>query len=279
MSASRIYAEGVRRAVIALIAMLVVAVSLAAPAAADETTPPAETTTQPAAEPTPPAEPPVVPPETPPAEAPPAETPPPAARIPLRIGEIGWRVAKVQERLEWLGYSIYQGNIDNRKYGQSTSTAVTKFQSKFGLRPNGVVGQNTWDKLASVAGKVGKLPSGCLRERTICIDKSQRLVRLVDKGKVLITMDARFGFPGAETNEGTFRVHFKSRDHTSSAYRTWMPFALFFSGGQAVHYSPYFARDGYAGASHGCVNLRDFKGAQWLFDHASVGTRVYVYWS
>ncbi len=122
-----------------------------------------------------------------------------------------------------------------------------------------------------------RLPKSCLGQRTICIDKSQRLVRLVEKDKVVLTLDARFGFPGAETHEGTFSVHFKSRDHTSSLYRTWMPFALFFSGGQAVHYSPYFTRDGYNGASHGCVNLRDFDRARWLFDRVPVGTRVYVY--
>ena len=49
------------------------------------------------------------------------------------------------------------------------------------------------------------------------------------------------------------------------------------SGGQAIHYSPYFARDGYNGASHGCVNLRDFKAAEWLFDRVPMGTRVHVY--
>ena len=52
---------------------------------------------------------------------------------------------------------------------------------------------------------------------------------------------------------------------------------MFFSGGQAVHYSPYFARDGYNGGSHGCVNLRDYEGAQWLFDHTPTGSRVVVY--
>jgi lipoprotein-anchoring transpeptidase ErfK/SrfK len=82
---------------------------------------------------------------------------------------------------------------------------------------------------------------------------------------------------GLETREGSFRVHMKSRDHTSSLYRTWMPFALFFAGGQAVHYSPYFDRDGYNGASHGCVNLRDIKAAEWLFDRVPIGTRVHVY--
>ena len=114
--------------------------------------------------------------------------------------------------------------------------------------------------------RVGRLPKGCLGERAICIDKAQRLVRLVEKGEVVLTLDARFGFVGAETREGTFRIQRKSRDHTSSLYRTWMPFALFFSGGQAVHYSPVLRPDGYNGASHGCVNLRDFDRARWLFD-------------
>jgi hypothetical protein len=183
----------------------------------------------------------------------------------------------VQERLGWLGYEIREGNLANERMGESTTAAVRRFQSKFGFHPTGTVGLGTYDLLVAVAGKVGRLPRGCLGERTICIDKTQRLVRLVEKGEVVLTLDARFGFVGAETNEGTFRVHFKSRDHVSSLYRTWMPFALFFSGGQAVHYSPYFARDGYDGASHGCVNLRDYDRARWLFDRVPVGTRVHVY--
>ena len=199
------------------------------------------------------------------------------SRLPLRTGATGWRVRKVQERLQWLGYEIYRGNIDNERVGESTAAAVEEFQAKFGMRASGVVGSRTWARLADVSGKVGRLPKSCLGERTICIDKAQRLVRLVEKDRVVLTLDARFGFVGAETREGTFRIHFKSRDHTSSLYRTWMPFALFFSGGQAVHYSPYFARDGYRGASHGCVNLRDFDRARWLFDRVPLGTRVHVY--
>ena len=104
-------------------------------------------------------------------------------------------------------------------------------------------------------------------------------LRRVDRtiADLMTTLDARFGFTGAETREGTFHVTRKSRDHVSSLYRTSMPFAMFFSGGQAVHYSPYFARDGYNGGSHGCVNLRDYDGARWLFDHVPLGTTVYVY--
>lgn len=197
--------------------------------------------------------------------------------IPLRAGAVGWRVQRVQERLTWLGYGVSEGNLVNERVGESTTEAVKSFQSKFGFRPTGVVGPGTYELLDAIAGKVGRVPKGCLGERAICIDKAQRLVRLVEKGEVVLTLDARFGFVGAETREGTFRVQRKSRDHTSSLYRTWMPFALFFSGGQAVHYSPYFARDGYNGGSHGCVNLRDFDRARWLFDRVPVGTQVHVY--
>jgi lipoprotein-anchoring transpeptidase ErfK/SrfK len=56
-----------------------------------------------------------------------------------------------------------------------------------------------------------------------------------------------------------------------------MPYAMFFSGGQAVHYSPDFAARGYNGASHGCVNVRNLAGIQSLFAQARVGDKVIVY--
>lgn len=56
-----------------------------------------------------------------------------------------------------------------------------------------------------------------------------------------------------------------------------MPYAMFFSGGQAVHYSADFAARGYTGASHGCVNVRDRAGIAALFDTVKKGTKVVVY--
>ena len=97
----------------------------------------------------------------------------------------------------------------------------------------------------------------CLTGRTLCIDKSSNSLRWVVDGDVMVTLDVRFGREGMETREGQFAVSYKSRDHVSSIYDTSMPFAMFFSGGQAVHYSPDFAANGYNGASHGCVNVRD----------------------
>jgi hypothetical protein len=263
----------------AVLLATVVALLAAVPAHADEPAPVSPTApASPSADPAPPVETPAA--ETPPAETPPAESPPTVAapsQLPLREGATGWRVREVQERLAWLGYAIFEGNVATERMGASTVAAVERFQSKFGYRPTGVVSTGTWDLLKEMSGEAGRLPKACLGQRTICIDKTQRLVRLVEKDRTVLTLDARFGFEAAATREGTFRVHMKSRDHTSSLYRTWMPFALFFSGGQAVHYSPYFARDGYNGASHGCVNLRDFDRARWLFDRVQMGTRVHVY--
>jgi lipoprotein-anchoring transpeptidase ErfK/SrfK len=125
----------------------------------------------------------------------------------------------------------------------------------------------------------GPLDARCLTGRALCVDKSSRTLRWVVDGQVLRTVDVRFGASYTPTREGLFHVGWKSRDHVSKLYHSSMPFAMFFSGGQAVHYSSDFAARGYAGASHGCVNVRDYEGVKWLFDHVQVGDKVVIYWS
>ena len=136
------------------------------------------------------------------------------------------------------------------------------------------------EKLEKLAEPVGILPLRCTeKKKSICIDKTTRLLRYVVNGKVAMVTDARFGAPGMETGEGIFSVHEKSFNHVSSRYHTWMPRAMFFNGDEAVHYSPDFASVGYLRGSHGCVGVRDMEKATWLFGQVPVGTRVYVYWS
>ena len=96
-------------------------------------------------------------------------------------------------------------------------------------------------------------------------------------GKAQLTMDVRFGAVGTPTREGSFSIQRKERTWTSTIYHSKMPYSMFFSGGQAVHYSSDFAARGYAGASHGCVNVRDYDGIRWLFDRVQVGDKVIVY--
>ena len=121
------------------------------------------------------------------------------------------------------------------------------------------------------------VPRACKVETTICIDTTFLALRYVREGKVIRTMDIRFGAPRGPTDLGEFRVYRLGRHHRSSDFGTSMPYSLFYNGAESIHYSQYFRRDGYNGASHGCVNLRDFQAAAWLFRNSPVGTRVYVY--
>jgi lipoprotein-anchoring transpeptidase ErfK/SrfK len=212
----------------------------------------------------------------PPEVAKPAKTPTPLT-LPLKEGQRGARIGVLHERLTWLGANVSAESLTLDRFGKSTTTAVRSMQVKYGLRPTGVVDEGTWKTLARVAGKPGTLPQRCRTGIVLCIDKTAKVVRLVRDGSVRMTLDARFGKAGYETREGTFRVTRKSRDHTSNTYYVWMPFALFFAGGQAVHYSPTFRRIGHVSGSHGCVNLRDIDDARALFDQVPVGSPVVVY--
>ncbi len=115
------------------------------------------------------------------------------------------------------------------------------------------------------------------RGRVLCIDKTRDKLYYVKNGKVIKTMDARFGCASTRTREGTFRVFRKRRYTISSLYHTPMPYSMFFSGGQAVHYSSDFARRGYAGCSHGCVNIRAKAKLRYVFNRIRLGDRVVVY--
>ncbi|WP_156869442.1 L,D-transpeptidase [Sporichthya polymorpha] len=134
--------------------------------------------------------------------------------------------------------------------------------------------------LVAMPTEASARPAACNTGTVICVNKSTRQLALVVNGRTAIVMSARFGSVsrGLPTREGLFRVYWKNRNHVSSLYGTAMPFAMFFSGGQAIHYSSDFARNGYNGASHGCINTRDYAATQALFNAAPTGTKVYIHW-
>ena len=127
------------------------------------------------------------------------------------------------------------------------------------------------------------LPAGidsrCMTGRVICVDKTQRVLRWMVDGQIRLTMDARFGSPDYPTEEGSFSVYKKVYDDWSIQFDAPMQMSLYYYGGEAVHYSETFARDGYNGASHGCVNTRSWGGQTQLFNEAQIGDRVVIYWS
>ncbi len=211
----------------------------------------------------------------------------------LGPGDQGDEVRDLQARLRQVAWL---SSAPDGVFGDLTTVAVSGFQAKREVPVTGEVDRRTLDRLlamttaptgAELSGAVsdpaattpGTLDPRCLTGRVMCVDKSTSTLRWVVDGDVLSTMDARFGGPTTATREGAFSVSSMSRDHVSSLYDTSMPFAMFFSGGQAVHYSPDFASVGYAGTSHGCVNIRDYQAVAALFDQVQIGDAVVVYWS
>lgn len=204
-------------------------------------------------------------------------------------GSTGDGVKDVQARLKQIGW--YSPKIDG-VYGAMTVEAVRGFQAKRQIPVTGEVDQRTKDRLYGMTRKpttdelnnvvraetsTMTLDDRCLTGRVICISKAQRRLAWVIDGRIIDTMSVRFGSELTPTRNGVFSVYWKSKNHVSSLYDTPMPYALFFSGGQAVHYSADFARNGYNGASHGCVNVRDKAAVAALFDAAKVGDKVVVY--
>lgn len=236
-----------------------------------------------------------VPGATTPAPSTAAPTSPSSSRAPVvnapgvlwRRGDSGPGVREVQARLretEWL----FDGPTGT--YDDLTERAVSGFQGKRGLPRTGAMDTVTWRRLVAMSHEpgtwdlylMGGQPAGapdprCLTGRVLCIDKTSRTLRWMIDGRTVSTMAVRFGATGTPTRNGVFHVYWKSRHHWSTLYDSSMPYAMFFSGGQAVHYSYDFAARGYAGGSHGCVNVRDGTAIAALYGQVRDGDKVVVH--
>jgi peptidoglycan hydrolase-like protein with peptidoglycan-binding domain len=212
----------------------------------------------------------------------------PASRILWSSGDRGAEVRELQARLRQVQW-LYQGPTGT--YDASTTAAVRGFQGKRGLPQTGSTDSVTWRRLLGMTREPGKwdlYASGgqpaarpdprCMTGRVMCISKTSRTLRWMIDGRTVSTMEVRFGTEYTPTREGVFDVYFKSRHHVSTLYDSPMPYAMFFSGGQAVHYSENFAATGYYGGSHGCVNVRDKGKISALFSQVRNGDKVVVYW-
>jgi hypothetical protein len=222
----------------------------------------------------------------------PSATPSAPAAAPAAVlwsrGDSGRDVRELQARLRQVAW-LYDGPTGS--YDDLTERAVEGFQGKRGLPRTGKTDTVTWKRLVNMTHEPGKwelyLMGGqpadapdarCLTGRVLCISKTSRTLRWMIDGRTVTTVPVRFGSVGTPTREGVFSVYWKSRHHVSTLYDSPMPYAMFFSGGQAVHYSADFAAHGYAGASHGCVNVRDEAAIAGLFAQVRNGDKVVVHW-
>ncbi|WP_314611961.1 L,D-transpeptidase family protein [Streptomyces stackebrandtii] len=211
-----------------------------------------------------------------------------ASKALMADGDETEQVRELQARLRQLGHF---DRAPTGFYGTMTAASVTAFQKKQGLPGTGSVDETTWQRLLagsrkptadelkpSTTNQLDTPDARCMTGRVLCISKESRTLAWMIDGRVVSSMDVRFGSENTPTREGTFSVGWKARKWTSTIYHTPMPYAMFFSGGQAVHYSADFAARGYNGASHGCVNVRDKAKLSALFDQVKVGDKVVVHW-
>ncbi|MBT2412866.1 murein L,D-transpeptidase [Streptomyces sp. ISL-12] len=218
-----------------------------------------------------------------------SDPPPPVVPAPVLWGPgaTGRDVREVQARLRQIGW-LYDGPTG--AYDELTEKTVRGFQRKRGLPVTGRTDTVTWERLRGMTREpghwdlylMGGQPAAapdprCLTGRVLCVSKESRTLRWMIDGRTVSTMAVRFGSRGTPTREGVFSVYWKSRNHWSTLYDSSMPYAMFFSGGQAVHYSSDFAARGYAGASHGCVNVRDEAAIKQLYAEVRDGDKVVVY--
>ncbi|MFD0379263.1 peptidoglycan-binding protein [Streptomyces sp. NPDC127112] len=222
------------------------------------------------------------------ASASPSQSEAPAVKPVMANGDENDQVRELQARLRQLKL---MSSAPTGFYGSKTTAAVKSFQSQHGLGATGAVDEATWQKIQGLSRKpteeelrppttneVAAPDPRCMQGRVMCISKESRTLAWMIDGKVVSSMDVRFGSENTPTREGLFQVEWKAKDWTSTIYHTPMPYSMFFSQGQAVHYSADFAARGYAGASHGCVNVRDKAKLSALFDQVKVGDKVVVYW-
>ncbi|MCE7080222.1 peptidoglycan-binding protein [Streptomyces sp. ST2-7A] len=212
----------------------------------------------------------------------------------MGYGDDSEQVRELQARLGQL--DLFDDNPTGY-YGNVTVEAVKAYQRSAGLEAGGTVYDDTWAALTSATTKPARdemyvpvevpvvekeTPAGldtrCMTGRALCISKSTNRLSWVVDGTVRTTLDVRFGTEEYPTREGQFTVYWKSRDHHSTLYDSPMPFAMFFDGGQAVHYSENFRQNGYTGGSYGCVNVRDREAITALFDQVREGDKVVVHW-
>lgn len=198
---------------------------------------------------------------------------------------------ELQHRLRQVG--LYQGAVDG-SFNAATRQAIEAWRVRMGLPASEVMDERTWTPLLRrtrnpryadlfdappASTLVHELDPRCASGKVVCISKKQQKMSYVVNGKVHFTREARFAMPGWEGPDGEFRIWHMNSDTVSKIFgeRTPMPYAIFYHGNVAIHYSQDFADKGYAGGSHGCSQLRDYQVAKWLYEQLKVGDRVVVY--
>jgi Sporulation and spore germination/L,D-transpeptidase catalytic domain/Putative peptidoglycan binding domain len=177
-------------------------------------------------------------------------------------------VKVIQQRLIDLGYLV-TGEDDGR-FGPATQNAILAFQKWERLGRTGMLDAPTKARL-DIATHPTPVTQGVDGKRAeILLDRQVAL--LIDDNQVVRTIAVSSGKASTPTPPGNYSVYAKIPRWWSTPFREWLPWALPFVGGIALHQyqdvPPY-------PASHGCVR-QSFAVAQWTYNFATVGMPVKV---
>ena len=172
-------------------------------------------------------------------------------------------------------------------FGQSTANAVLNYQRSRGISDNAIIGPETWAALTSGKAAQGGAPAACSASGVVlCASKGARTLTLLRDGQAVKTINVRFGGMTRDDNgklrifptvSGKYSVYAKDAKAFSDRWESSMPYSIKFNPNMYVHYSGDFAKRGYAGSSHGCINVGSMSDAKWFFDNTPVGAKVVVY--
>ncbi len=206
------------------------------------------------------------------------------AREPVRRGDRDRgtddieHVRELQYRLRWAG--AYRGPVTGY-FGDRTQTAVKRFQRRADLHASGKATRAVWVRLIKRTVR-NKSADRCRHRPGLhaCYDRNRHQVMLWKRGTLWNSWLVRGGDREYQTRTGHFTVYRRDIDHVSSIFNTPMPYAQFFSGGQALHGSAYMT-DPFVDHSHGCVNMyiEDARQLWQLTNGRRLRVHVYGRWS
>lgn len=188
------------------------------------------------------------------------------SRPTLQFGSRGAAVRSLQRQLIALGY-LPMRRVDG-VYGTRTWHAVLAFQGWQRLHRDGKVASGTWTALASA-----HRPRPWIElEHGLELDLQRQVMLVVHRGRTQRAVHISSAAVGYATPRGRFRVYRRERMSWSSPYSVWMPYALYFSGGYAIH---GFDQVPAYPASHGCVRM-PLVDAPSVYAATALGTPVLI---
>ncbi len=165
---------------------------------------------------------------------------------------------------------------------------LTKIAARYGVsvsrlaRANGLrwyswvyVGQ----RLTIPGGTPAPVPQVTGGERWIDVNLATQTLTAYEGNSPVVTMIVSTGLPNTPTPAGQFRIWVKLRYDDMQGpgyYLADVPYVMYFYGGYGLH-GTYWHDNFGTPMSHGCVNLSNAD-AQWLFNWASVGTKVVTHY-